>query len=62
MARVIVLQHYGCESLGAIADALQRAEIEWRYFSITDRPSPTPDIAGCQGLVVLGGPFSVFHP
>ena len=29
MARVIALQHYGCETLGAIADALQRSRIQW---------------------------------
>jgi GMP synthase (glutamine-hydrolysing) len=62
MARVIVLQHYGCETLGAIADALRLSEIEWSYSSLTDRPSLTPDIADAQGLIVLGGPFSVYHP
>ncbi len=62
MARVIVLQHYGCETLGAIADALRRAGIEWDYFSLADRPSAAPDLSDAQALIVLGGPFSVYHP
>jgi len=28
LARVVLSQHYGFESIGAIADALRRAEIE----------------------------------
>jgi hypothetical protein len=44
MARVIALQHYGCETLGAIADALRRSQIEWSYFSLANRPSATPEI------------------
>ncbi len=62
MARVIALQHYGCETLGRIADALRRSEIEWSYFSLADRPAATPDLSHAQGLIVLGGPFSVYHP
>lgn len=62
MARVIVLQHYGCETLGAIADALQRLRVECDYFSLVDRRSATPDIGDAQGLIVLGGPFSVYDP
>ena len=61
MPRVITLQHYGCETLGAIADALRRSRIEWSYFSLADRPSATPGISDAQGLIVLGGPFSVYH-
>jgi GMP synthase (glutamine-hydrolysing) len=62
MARVIALQHYGCESLGRIANALERSNIVWSYFSLADRPSVTPDISNAQGLIILGGPFSVSHP
>ncbi len=62
VARVIVLQHYGCETLGAIADALRRAQIEWSYFSLADPASRAPDIREADALIVLGGPFSVYLP
>jgi GMP synthase (glutamine-hydrolysing) len=62
MARLLVLQHYGCETLGAIADALRLSEIEWSYVSLADGSSAVPDISDAQGLIVLGGPFSVYHP
>lgn len=62
MTRVIVLQHYGCETLGAIADALQHSQVEWTYFSLADRPSATPDIRDAQRPIVLGEPFSVYLP
>lgn len=59
MTRIIVLQHYGCETLGAIGDALRRFAIEWDYFSLVDEHSSVPDISEWQGLIVLGGPYSV---
>jgi GMP synthase (glutamine-hydrolysing) len=62
MSRVTVLQHYGCETLGAIADALRRAQIEWSYFSLADPTSGAPDVREADGLIVLGGPFSVYLP
>ncbi len=62
MARVIVLQHYGCETLGGLADALQRSGIEWQYFSLADALSSIPDVRDSQALIVLGGPYSVYEP
>ena len=62
MTRVIALQHYGCETLGALGDALARALIQWEYVSLTDGQTPVPDLSGVEGLVVLGGPFSVYQP
>jgi GMP synthase (glutamine-hydrolysing) len=61
MARVIALQHYGCETLGAIADALRRRAIEWSYVSLTDGRGATPEPDDVAGLIVLGGPFSVYQ-
>jgi GMP synthase (glutamine-hydrolysing) len=61
MPRVIALQHYGCETLGAIADALRRRAIEWNYVSLSDGRNATPDLADVAGLIVLGGPFSVYQ-
>ncbi len=62
MARVIVLQHHGCETLGAIGDALRRAQIEWSYLSLADPASPAPEVGEADALIVLGGPFSVYLP
>ncbi|MGB8414543.1 MAG: gamma-glutamyl-gamma-aminobutyrate hydrolase family protein [Candidatus Binatus sp.] len=62
MTRVIALQHYGCETLGALADALARAQIEWQYASLADGQQTVPDLREIEGLVVLGGPFSVYQP
>ncbi len=57
MAQVIALQHFGCETLGAIADALRRRAIDWRYVSFA---RGHPAVGEWDGLVVLGGPYSVY--
>jgi GMP synthase (glutamine-hydrolysing) len=62
MTHVIVLQHYGCETLGAIADALHCWQTEWSYFCLAENPTAAPDISDAEGLIVLGGPFSVYRP
>jgi GMP synthase (glutamine-hydrolysing) len=62
MKRVIVLQHYGCETLGAIADALRCAQVDWSYCSLADPASRVPEMRDYDALVVLGGPFSVYVP
>ncbi len=56
------MQHYGCETLGAIADALQSFGIEWSYISFAKGPPPILEPDEMAGLVVLGGPLSVYHP
>jgi GMP synthase (glutamine-hydrolysing) len=62
MARVIVLRHYGCETVGAIGDALRRSAIHWDYVSLAESAAVMPDAGTADGLVVLGGPFSVYLP
>ncbi len=62
MARVIALQHYGCETLGAIADALEAAGIESEYLSLAQGSGDPVRLDDAQGLIVLGGPFSVYQP
>ncbi len=59
MKRVIALQHYKCETLGALGDALESAQIQWKHVSIKD--GERPDLRAVDGLVILGGPFSVYR-
>jgi len=62
MARVIAVQHHGCETLGAIADALRCFAIDWSYVSFTDGHAAVPAVGDWEALVVLGGPYSVYCP
>jgi GMP synthase (glutamine-hydrolysing) len=60
--RVLVFQHFGCETLGAIAEALQNNQIEWEYVSLAARHGKNPKLDDADGLIVLGGPLSVYEP
>jgi len=60
MANVLVLQHSPEETLGSIADALTAAGHTWRYL----RPyagDAVPAALDTAGLVVMGGPMSVYE-
>jgi GMP synthase (glutamine-hydrolysing) len=58
---VLVLQHVGCETLGTIADALAAADAAPQYIrAFAGQPVPT-EIGGAAGLVVMGGPQSVYE-
>ena len=61
MPRVIALQHHECETLGAISDALRRAGIPFMHRMLSEG-FPDPDVAAWDGLIVLGGPYSVCRP
>ena len=61
MTHVIAIQHHECETLGAISDALARSGIHFSHLMLSER-SPDPDIAAWDGLIVLGGPYSVCRP
>src|SRR5262249_28272841 len=61
MAKIIVLQHHPAEHLGAIAEALEGAALAWQYIRVYDgQPIPTT-IKGAGGLIVLGGPQTVYQ-
>ena len=55
---VVVLQHVAVEGPGRIADALDRAQRDWRVVALHDA-EPVPDADGLDGLVVMGGPMGV---
>jgi GMP synthase (glutamine-hydrolysing) len=56
-----VLQHTASEKLGTIEDALRRRGVGFHYIE-THRGAPVPtEMAGKAGLVVMGGPMSVYE-
>jgi GMP synthase (glutamine-hydrolysing) len=60
-SRVLVLQHAEPEHLGLIAQALEEAEIGYECLR-TDQGGPVPaTLDGYQGLVIMGGPQSVYE-
>jgi GMP synthase (glutamine-hydrolysing) len=61
MAKIWVLQHHPTENLGAIADALEEAALAWQYVRIFDGMPVPKDMTGAGGLIVMGGPESVYQ-
>ena len=58
MPRLLVLQNVFCEHLGLIEPALKERGMEYRYVRpFADEPIPK-DLAGWDGVIVLGGPMS----
>jgi GMP synthase (glutamine-hydrolysing) len=58
---VYVLQHHECETLGIIADALKHAAITPKYIRSFEGEAVPKDIGGAAGLIVMGGPQSVYE-
>jgi len=61
MAKILVLQHHPAENLGAIADALEEAALAWQYVRVFDGAPIPKDLRGAGGLIVMGGPESVYQ-
>jgi GMP synthase (glutamine-hydrolysing) len=61
MAKILVLQHHPAENLGAIADALEGAALAWQYVRVLDGQPIPKDVKGLGGLIVMGGPQTVYH-
>ena len=61
MAKILVLQHHPAENLGAIADALEGAALAWQYVRVFDGHPIPHDAKGLGGLIVLGGPQTVYQ-
>ena len=57
---VLILQHADCETPGLIADALSAANLQPRPVRL-HRGEPLPALGDCAGLVVMGGPQSVYE-
>jgi GMP synthase (glutamine-hydrolysing) len=61
VAKIWVLQHHPVENLGAIADSLEEAALAWQYVRVLDRAPIPSDMKGAGGLIVMGGPESVYR-
>src|SRR5271156_6606872 len=61
MAKILVLQHHPAENLGAIPDALEGAALAWQYVRVHDGQPIPKDVKGLGGLIVMGGPQTVYH-
>jgi GMP synthase (glutamine-hydrolysing) len=61
MAKMWVLQHHPVEDLGRIAEALEGAGLEWQYVRVFDRVFIPKNMEGADGLIVMGGPESVYQ-
>jgi GMP synthase (glutamine-hydrolysing) len=61
VAKIWVLQHHPVENLGAIADALEEAALAWQYVRVFDGAPIPADMKGAGGLIVMGGPETVYQ-
>lgn len=61
MKRVLVIQHVGCEGLGTLGQVLGEAEAHCVYSKPFLGDPTAGDLRGYDGLVVLGGPQSVYE-
>ncbi|HVN27367.1 MAG TPA: type 1 glutamine amidotransferase [Candidatus Binataceae bacterium] len=60
MAKIWVIQHHPVENLGNIADALEGAALAWQYVRVFDGHPIPADMKGAGGLILMGGPQSVY--
>jgi GMP synthase (glutamine-hydrolysing) len=59
--RVLVIQHVPHEGLGTFADALKEAGCSWTSVNAAGANPRWPALSEMSGLVVLGGPQSVYE-
>jgi GMP synthase (glutamine-hydrolysing) len=57
----LVLRHVAFEGLGVLAEILPEKGFHSRYCEIGVEPLPVEKIAGCDLLVVMGGPIGVYE-
>lgn len=61
MAKLWVIQHIQCETLGIIADALKAEGVSFESIRPSEgRPVPK-ELKDASGLVILGGPMGVYE-
>ena len=61
MTDVIVLQHSECETLGTISDSLAIRGCSPGYVRLFDGDPVPGSLEGTSGLIVMGGPMSVYE-
>jgi GMP synthase (glutamine-hydrolysing) len=66
MPKLLVFQHVAHEILGTLDPLLRKSGFRIRYVNFHRDPDARPNLEGYDGLVVLGGPMSVYdvanHP
>ncbi|MEX0806723.1 MAG: gamma-glutamyl-gamma-aminobutyrate hydrolase family protein [Candidatus Binatia bacterium] len=60
MKKLLVFQHVPHEILGTLNPLLKSAGFRIRYVNFGRHPDAQPGLEGYHGLVVLGGPMSVY--
>jgi GMP synthase (glutamine-hydrolysing) len=61
MAKIWVIQHHPVENLGNLAEALEGAALAWQYVRTFDGQPVPMDMKGAGGLILMGGPQSVYE-
>ncbi len=61
MGKILVLQHHRVETPGTIGSALAGAGLSWDSVRTFDGEPVPRDLAGADGLVVMGGPMGVYE-
>lgn len=61
MRRLLVFQHVPFEILGIFHPMLKRRGFRIRYVNFARHPDARPKIENYHGLIVLGGPMSVYQ-
>jgi len=59
MSKVLIFQHVAYEILGTLNPLLKEHRYRLRYVNFDRHPHQQIDIAGYQGLIILGGPMNV---
>jgi GMP synthase (glutamine-hydrolysing) len=59
VARILVFQHVPYEPLGTLDPLIRHRRHRIRYINFGRDPQATPEVAGYDALVVLGGPMNV---
>ena len=61
MPRLLVFQHVAFEILGTLDPLLKKSGFRIRYVNFERHPDAQPSIEGYHGLIILGGPMSVYE-
>jgi hypothetical protein len=61
MRKLLIFQHVPHEILGTLNPLLKRSGFRIRYVNFGRHPDAHPSLEGYHGLVLLGGPMSVYH-
>ncbi len=61
MKSVLVMQHTPAENIGSIAAPLAAAKVDVHTFEVFRRQSLPTDIQNYSGLIMMGGPMSVYE-